>query len=149
MRERWLIVPVVLLVTIGGFGEARGRPAHTASGQAAVFSSRAELVPMDRTRTERLVRWVERGLVALGTICLTWVGEIDLPLGLESRHLAAAAISRSLGAIAIVVSERRCSRVPRGEIEAAFIPELRLLNRHHAQLAARRVDEQPRSVWKC
>lgn len=29
---------------------------------------------MDQTRTARIVRWVERGLVALGIVCLTWVG---------------------------------------------------------------------------
>ena len=75
------------------------------------------------------------------------VEQIDLPLGLGSRHLAAASISQRLGAIAIVVSESGVVRVFHGgEIEAALIPELWLLDRHHAQLSGLRVDEQPRSV---
>jgi sortase (surface protein transpeptidase) len=28
---------------------------------------------MDRTRTDRIVHWVERGLVAMGAVCLIWV----------------------------------------------------------------------------
>jgi DNA integrity scanning protein DisA with diadenylate cyclase activity len=73
--------------------------------------------------------------------------QIDLPLGLGSRHLAAASISRRLGALAIVVSESGVVRVfHRGEIEAALIPELWLLDRHHAQLGGFRVDEPSRSV---
>ena len=75
------------------------------------------------------------------------VEQIDLPLGLGTRHLAAASISQRLGAIAIVVSESGVVRVfHRGDIEAALIPELWLLDRHHAQLSGLRVDEQPRSV---
>src|SRR5206468_1503291 len=51
------------------------------------------------------------------------VEQIDLPLGLGSRHLAAASISQRLGAIAIVVSESGVVRVfHRGEIEATLIP---------------------------
>jgi DNA integrity scanning protein DisA with diadenylate cyclase activity len=72
---------------------------------------------------------------------------IDLPLGLGSRHLAGASISQRLGAIAIVVSESGVVRVfHRGEIEATLIPELWLLDRHHAQLGWRGVDDQSRSV---
>ena len=72
---------------------------------------------------------------------------IDLPLGLGSRHLAAASISQRLGAIAIVVSESGVVRVfHRGEIEATLIPELWLLDRHHAQVGWRGVNDQSRSV---
>lgn len=75
------------------------------------------------------------------------VEQIDLPLGLGSRHLAAASISQRLGAIAIVVSESGVVRVfHRGEIEATLIPELWLLDRHHAQLSGLQVNEQPRNV---
>ena len=75
------------------------------------------------------------------------VEQIDLPLGLGSRHLAAASISQRLGAIAIVVSESGVVRVfHRGDIEATLIPELWLLDRHHAQLNGRGVDAEPRSV---
>src|SRR5919106_5152109 len=39
------------------------------------------------------------------------VEQIDLPLGLGSRHLAAASVSQKLGAIAIVVSESGVVRI--------------------------------------
>ena len=72
---------------------------------------------------------------------------IDLPLGLGSRHLAGASISQRLGAIAVVVSESGVVRVfHRGAIEATLIPELWLLDRHHAQLGWRGADDQSRSV---
>jgi diadenylate cyclase len=75
------------------------------------------------------------------------VEQIDLPLGLGSRHLAAASISQRLCALAIVVSESGVVRVfHRGEIEATLIPELWLLDRHHAQLSGRDVDAVPRTV---
>jgi diadenylate cyclase len=65
------------------------------------------------------------------------VEEIDLPLGFGSRHLAAASISRRLGALAIVVSESGVVRVfHEGLIQATLIPELWLLDRHHTQLSA-------------
>jgi diadenylate cyclase len=75
------------------------------------------------------------------------VERIDLPLGLGSRHLAAASISQRLGAIAIVVSESGVVRVfHRGDIEATLIPELWLSDRHHAQVGWRGVDVHTRSV---
>jgi diadenylate cyclase len=59
------------------------------------------------------------------------VEQIDLPLGLGSRHLAAASMSQRLGVIAIVVSESGVVRVfHEGRIEATLIPELWLLDRH-------------------
>ena len=64
------------------------------------------------------------------------VENIDLPLGLGSRHLAAASMSQRLGIVAIVVSESGVVRVfHRGSIEATFIPELWLIDRHRAQLS--------------
>ena len=64
------------------------------------------------------------------------VEQIDLPLGLGSRHLAAASVSQRVGAIAIVVSESSVVRVFHGgHIEATLIPELWLLNRHHTELS--------------
>jgi DNA integrity scanning protein DisA with diadenylate cyclase activity len=72
------------------------------------------------------------------------VEHIDLPLGLGSRHLAAAAISRRVGAIAIVVSESGVVRVfHAGQIEATLIPELWLLDRHHTQLRANGLPSSP------
>jgi len=59
------------------------------------------------------------------------VEEIDLPLGLGSRHLAAASISKRTGAVAIVVSERAVVRVfSGGELIGEVIPELWLFGRH-------------------
>ena len=74
------------------------------------------------------------------------VERIDLPLGLGSRHLAAASISQRLGVIAIVVSESSVVRVfQRGTLVATLIPELWLLDQHRTQLGGRGMDEQ-RSV---
>lgn len=36
---------------------------------------------MYRARTDRIVRWVERGLLTLGTVCLTWVGASSIRAG--------------------------------------------------------------------
>ncbi len=50
---------------------------------------------------------------------------IDLPLGLGSRHMAGASISRQTRAVAIVVSQSSMVRVfDDGEIIAEIIPEL-------------------------
>jgi DNA integrity scanning protein DisA with diadenylate cyclase activity len=75
------------------------------------------------------------------------VEQIELPLGLGSRHLAAASVSQRLGAIAIVVSESGVVRVFHdGQLEAALIPELWLLDRHHAQLGRPDVEGEHHSL---
>lgn len=57
------------------------------------------------------------------------VEEVHLPLGLGSRHLAAASVSRQLGVLAIVVSESATVRVfSGGHLLAEIIPELWLLD---------------------
>ena len=33
---------------------------------------------MDRTRMDRTLRWLERALVALGSVCLMWVGAVSM-----------------------------------------------------------------------
>jgi hypothetical protein len=59
------------------------------------------------------------------------VGDVDLPMGLGSRHLAGASISKRLGVAAIVVSESAVVRVfDAGELIAEIIPELWLFRRH-------------------
>jgi diadenylate cyclase len=59
----------------------------------------------------------------------------DLPFGLGSRHLAAAAISASTGAVGIVVSESSTVRIfCHGHLKAEIIPELWLMGRHEIQL---------------
>jgi diadenylate cyclase len=56
---------------------------------------------------------------------------IDLGLGLGSRHLAAASISRETGAVAIVVSESAVVRIfKNGELRAEVLPELWLIDRY-------------------
>ena len=60
---------------------------------------------------------------------------IDVPLGLGSRHLAAASISKRLGAIAIVVSESAVVRVfHKGRLIAEILPELWLLTSRRTEL---------------
>jgi len=56
---------------------------------------------------------------------------IELPLGLGSRHMAGASISRSTDAVAVVVSESSIVRVfDNGKIISEIIPELWMLRRH-------------------
>ncbi len=60
---------------------------------------------------------------------------IDLPLGLGSRHLAAASITKATRAVAVVVSESSVVRIfDDGEIVSEIIPELWLLSRHGVHL---------------
>lgn len=56
---------------------------------------------------------------------------IRLPLGLGSRHMAAASVSRRSNAVAVVVSESSIVRVfDDGELTAEILPELWLLSRY-------------------
>jgi diadenylate cyclase len=60
---------------------------------------------------------------------------LEAPLGLGSRHLAAASISKRLDIVSIVVSESAVVRVfDRGTLAAEVLPELWLLSRYHSQL---------------
>jgi DNA integrity scanning protein DisA with diadenylate cyclase activity len=60
---------------------------------------------------------------------------VDLPLGLGSRHMAAASITKHTNAIAVVVSESSIVRVfDDGEIISEIIPELWLFKRHGLHL---------------
>ncbi len=57
--------------------------------------------------------------------------DINLPLGLGSRHMAAASITRETRAMAVVVSESSVVRIfDTGEIVAEIIPELWMLSRY-------------------
>src|SRR4030095_3487415 len=90
----------------------------------------------------------ERGIVVAACRYLdASVEQIEIPLGFGSRHLAAASVSQRLGAVAIVVSESGVVRVfHAGQIEATLIPELWLLDRHHAQFGTRGLEEQRRDI---
>jgi DNA integrity scanning protein DisA with diadenylate cyclase activity len=60
---------------------------------------------------------------------------IDLPLGLGSRHVAAASITKRTQAITVLVSETAVVRIfDEGEIIAEIIPELWLLRRRGLHL---------------
>ena len=62
-------------------------------------------------------------------------GGLQLPLGLGTRHMAAAAISRITRALAIVVSETATVRLfSDGQLSAEVIPELWLLSRFTSYL---------------
>jgi len=55
-------------------------------------------------------------------------GNLDLPLGLGSRHMAAASISRNTNAVAVAVSESSTVRVfDDGEVVAEIVPEVWML----------------------
>lgn len=71
---------------------------------------------------------------------------IELPMGLGSRHIAAASITKETQAVAVVVSESSIVRVfDNGEIISEIIPELWLLRRHglhlHGPYSTRMVEE--------
>ncbi len=62
-------------------------------------------------------------------------GGLELPLGLGSRHVAAAAITRVTSCTAVVVSESAVVRVfHQGELLAEIVPELWLLSREMIHL---------------
>jgi diadenylate cyclase len=61
--------------------------------------------------------------------------DIDLPLGLGSRHIAAASITKETNAVAVVVSESSIIRIfDDGEIISEIIPELWLVKKHGVHL---------------
>ncbi len=60
--------------------------------------------------------------------------DIKLPLGLGSRHVAAASITNKSDAVAVVVSESSVVRiVDNGKFVAEIIPELWLLQRVNSE----------------
>jgi DNA integrity scanning protein DisA with diadenylate cyclase activity len=71
---------------------------------------------------------------------------IELPMGLGSRHMAAASITRATQAAAVVVSESAIVRVfDDGELVSEIIPELWLLNRYGSTLKEKEADTDKRS----
>ena len=73
---------------------------------------------------------------------------IELPLGLGSRHMAGASITKQTDAVAVVVSESSVVRLfENGRIVSEIIPELWMLRRHGTELfreseAARRAADE-------
>ncbi len=67
---------------------------------------------------------------------------IELPLGLGSRHMAAASITLQTDAVAVVVSESSVVRIfDDGKIIAEIIPEVWLLQRASRRLQDSQVEE--------
>jgi diadenylate cyclase len=61
---------------------------------------------------------------------------IELPLGLGSRHVAAASITKQTNAVAVVVSESSIVRIfDNGEIISEIIPELWMFAKYGSHLA--------------
>ena len=63
---------------------------------------------------------------------------LDLPLGLGSRHMAGASISRQTSAVAVVVSESSMVRMfDDGELVSEIIPELWMINGYTSRMDGR------------
>ena len=63
---------------------------------------------------------------------------IDLPLGLGSRHMAAASISKRTDAVAIALSESSMVRIfDDGELVSEIVPELWMLRHYSTQIQGR------------
>ncbi len=61
--------------------------------------------------------------------------QIDLPLGLGSRHVAAASITRDTRAVAVVVSESSVVRIfDQGRLIAEIIPEIWLFGKESIKI---------------
>lgn len=72
----------------------------------------------------------------------TSLDQHELPLGLGSRHLAAASITRQTGALAVVVSESSVVRVfADGKLNTEILPELWLLRRYSPHVLRPRFTE--------
>lgn len=73
-------------------------------------------------------------LSAARYIDASWKG-IELPLGLGSRHVAAASITRDTRAVAVVVSESSIVRIfDEGKLIAEIIPEIWLFSQESVKI---------------
>jgi DNA integrity scanning protein DisA with diadenylate cyclase activity len=93
------------------------------------------------------------GVVTSGCRYLDATSEgISLPLGLGSRHVAAASITRQTNAVAVVVSESSIVRVfDNGELISEIIPELWMLRKYHPSFTGpfvERIERDMRVVAK-
>ncbi len=72
---------------------------------------------------------------------------LRLPLGLGSRHVAAASITKQTKSIAVVVSESSVVRIfDGGELVTEILPELWLLNRHGIHINAPFTTQKTESI---
>jgi DNA integrity scanning protein DisA with diadenylate cyclase activity len=87
------------------------------------------------------------GVVLSACRYLDATSDVEMPLGLGSRHYAAASISKVTRAIAIVVSESAMVRVfADGKLIAEVLPELWLLSRYSVQLRGPFTEERVRDL---
>ena len=72
---------------------------------------------------------------------------ITLPLGLGSRHMAAASITRHTKAVAIVVSESSIVRVfNNGELVSEIIPEIWMMRRYSLHVEPPVIEREEKDV---
>jgi DNA integrity scanning protein DisA with diadenylate cyclase activity len=72
---------------------------------------------------------------------------LNLPLGLGSRHWAAASITRHTDAVAVVVSESSIVRVfDNGELISEIVPELWLLRRYSLHVPGPHLEKSDREI---
>ncbi len=76
------------------------------------------------------------GVVLSATRYIDTVSDaLNVPLGLGSRHMAAASVSKRTGAVAVVVSESSMVRMfDDGELVSEIVPELWMLGQYSSQL---------------
>ncbi len=72
---------------------------------------------------------------------------LDLPLGLGSRHMAAASVSQRTNAVAVAVSETSMVRMfDDGELISEIVPEIWMLGRYNSQLEGPTFSRQGNSL---
>ncbi len=72
---------------------------------------------------------------------------LNLPLGLGSRHMAGASISKQTGAVAVVVSESSMVRMfDDGELVSEIVPELWMIEGYRSRLDGQTLTRQEEDI---
>ena len=72
---------------------------------------------------------------------------LDLPLGLGSRHMAGASISRQTDAVAVVVSESSMVRMfDDGELVSEIVPELWMIDGYRSRVEGQTLTRQEEDI---
>jgi diadenylate cyclase len=73
--------------------------------------------------------------------------DVSIPLGLGSRHLAGASVSRHTSAVAVAVSESSTVRMfDDGELVSEIIPEIWMLGGYNTRLEGRTIVRQEEDI---
>ncbi len=73
--------------------------------------------------------------------------DVNIPLGLGSRHLAGASVSRHTNAVAVAVSESSTVRMfDDGELVSEIIPEIWMLGGYSTKLEGRTFVRQDEDI---